>query len=188
MLNDSENGVHEIWEEQPREAQRISLDEIHDKGRRVESRRRRWKTVGTAFFILLVSENSVEVVWPGQNVMERAGDLLIVAALFYISYEYRKYARVASSPEGPGLTNCVEFYRAHLTYERNLARQSSRYLLPFLPGVTLSLLSGVIDEGLPMARLIGIAAVGVALFLGIAWWNAHTARKLQKEIDALDAR
>jgi hypothetical protein len=186
MLNDSENEVHEIWGEQPRETRRITLDEIQAEARRAETRRRWLKTVGTAFFILLVIENCMEAVWPGQNIMERAGDLLIVAALFYIYYEYRKYARVASMPEGLGRTNCLEFYRAHLTYERNLARQSSRYLLPFVPGVTLSLLSGVVDDGVPPARLIGIAIIGVALFLGIAWWNGRAVRKLQKEIDALE--
>ena len=188
MLNEFENEVHLMWEEQPREAKPISLDEIHAKARRAETRRRQWKPVGTIFFILLVIENSVEAIWPGQNMLERVGDLLIVAALFYIFFEYRKYARIASRPEGPGLANCVDFYRAHLTYERNLARQSSRYLLPFVPGVTLSLLNGMIGEVIPTARLIGIAASGVTLFLGIAWWNAHTARRLQREIDALDAR
>ena len=84
MLNESENDVHMMWEEQPREAKRISLDEIHAKARRAETRRRQWKPVGTIFFILLVIENSVEAIWPGQNMMERVGDLLIVAALFYI--------------------------------------------------------------------------------------------------------
>lgn len=177
-----------MWEEQPRETQRISLDEVHEKALRSETRRRQWKTVGTAFFILLVIENSVEAIWPGQNMMERAGDILIVAALFYVFYEYRKYARVASRPEGLGRANCVEFYRAHLTYERNLARQSSRYLLPFVPGITLSLLNGMIGEAVSSARLIGIAAAGVTLFLGISWWNAQTARKLQREIDALATR
>jgi hypothetical protein len=35
--------------------------------------------------------------------------------------------------------------------------------------------------------MMGVVAFGVALFLGIAWWNAYTARKLQREIGALDA-
>jgi hypothetical protein len=185
MMNESENEVHVMWEEQPREAKRISLDEIHAKARRAETRRRQWKPVATVFFVLLVIENSVEAIWPGPNMMERVGDMLIVAALFYIFQEYRKYARIASRPEGPGLSNCVEFYRAHLTYERNLARQSRRYLLPFVPGVTLSLLNGAGGGTVPPSRRFGIAALGVTLFLGIAWWNAQTARKLQREIDAL---
>ena len=30
------------------------------------------------------------------------------------------------------------------------------------------------------------AVFGVALFLGVGWLNAHTARKRQRDIDALD--
>lgn len=188
MTNDSENDVHRVWENQPRDPQRISLDAIHANAQRLETRTQRWRIVGATLMILLVISNTVEAVWPRQSILERTGDLLTVAALVYISYQYRKYARIASRPDARGVTNCVEFYRAHLTYERNLARQSSRYLLPFVPGVALSILHGVFEDGLPTARLIGFAALGVALFLGVAWWNVHTARKLQREIDALDVR
>ena len=38
-----------------------------------------------------------------------------------------------------------------------------------------------------LARAIAIIALRIALFLGAAWWNTHTADKLQDEIDALDA-
>ena len=69
--------------------------------------------------------------------------------------------------------------------QRDLASDSKGYLLPFVPGVTLSLLSGNL-QGLPAFRMMGVVAFGVALFLGIAWWNAYTARKLQREIDAID--
>lgn len=55
-----------------------------------------------------------------------------------------------------------------------------------MPGVALSLFGGGLEER-PASHMIAIAAFGVALFLGIAWWNAYTARKLQNEIDALDA-
>ena len=185
MPNDSENSVHRIWEDQPRERQQIPLEEIHTKAQRFETRTQRRKTIGTAMFILLVISNTVEVLLPGQNIMERTGDSLTLSALFYIAYEYRKHASFAWRPERLGLTNCIEFYRARLIHERDLARQSGRYLLPFVPGVGLSVLSGLLDEAVPASRLILFAALGVVLFLGVAWWNAHTARKLQEEIDVL---
>ena len=185
MPNDSKSLAHRIWEDQPRERQQILLEEIHAKAQRFETRMQRRKTIGPALFILLVISNTVEVLWPGQNIMERTGDFLTLAALFYIAYEYRKHARFAWRPERLALTNCVEFYRARLTHERDLARQSRRYLLPFVPGIGLSVLSGVLDEAVPASRLIVFAALGASLFLGIAWWNAHTARKLQEEMDAL---
>src|SRR5437867_3795837 len=65
MVNDSENHILELWEEQPREAQQISLDEIHAKAQRFETRIRRWRTVGTPLIVLLMISNTVESVWPG---------------------------------------------------------------------------------------------------------------------------
>ena len=187
MASNPETDIHTLWQEQPAETQPISLDEIRTRAQRFETKTRRWRNVGAPLVILLVISNAVEVVWPGQHILERTGDLLTIAAFLYISYEYRKHRRLASMPEGVTLTSCIDVYRAQLTHERNLARQSGRYVLPFVPGVTLSLLGRRVFEGLPTPRTIGVAAFGVALFLGIAWWNAHTARKLQREIDVLDA-
>ncbi len=59
------------------------------------------------------------------------------------------------------------------------------FLLPFLPGMALAVF-GSAFESRPTSQLIAIIVLGVALFLGVAWWNAHTARKLQNEIDTLD--
>jgi hypothetical protein len=187
MGNDPGTDIQTLWQKQPREPQRISLDEIRAKAEHFEINTRRWRTVGRAVVILLVIINVFEIMWPGQDIVERAGDLLTLGAFLYIWYEYRKHARIASRPEGLGLTNCVDFYRAALSHERNLAQQSRRYLLPFVPGVTLSLLGGVLDEAVPTARKIGVAALGVGLFLGVGWLNAHTARKLQRDIDTLEA-
>jgi hypothetical protein len=48
-------------------------------------------------------------------------------------------------------------------------------------------LFGVGLEDRPTSHIIALVAFSVALFLGVAWWNAHTARKLQNELDGLDA-
>jgi hypothetical protein len=62
-----------------------------------------------------------------------------------------------------------------------------RYLLPFVPGVTLSLLHGVIGERLTTPHRIGVVVVGIAVFVGVAWVNARTTRRVRREIDAIDA-
>jgi hypothetical protein len=36
-----------------------------------------------------------------------------------------------------------------------------------------------------MAHRIGVVVAGVAVFLGVAWVNARSKRKLQREIDAI---
>ena len=76
--------------------------------------------------------------------------------------------------------------RAELVRQRDLAGDSWGYLLPFVPGVTLSLLGGALQQR-PASQVIALAVFGLALFLAVAWLNAFTARKRQMEIDALDA-
>jgi len=51
----------------------------------------------------------------------------------------------------------------------------------------LSLLHGVIGEGLTTVHRIGVVVVGIALFAGVAWVNARATQKLQREIDAISA-
>jgi hypothetical protein len=183
MTNDSED-IHNLWQAQPKGAQRVPPEVVRAKAERLETKTRRWRRVGAAVLIVLLIASSVEILWPGQDIVERTGDSLTLAALLYIAYEYRKYGR--SRPER-GQTSCVEFYRAQLTYERNLAQQSWRFLLPFIPGIALSISGGVLDEGIRASQRISIVVLAVALFLGVAWLNAHTARKYQKEIDAVEA-
>jgi hypothetical protein len=140
--------------------------------------------VSAPFFILVLIVEAWQV-WRGEEMLERAGDLLTIAAFVYIAYRYRKH-RLAAPPVALGRTNCLEFYRAELLRQRDLSRDSFAYLLPFVPGVFLALFGSGFEDR-PTSHIIGIVAFGVALFLGVAWWNAYTARKLQNEIDGLDA-
>ena len=162
----------------------MPLSEIRTKAERLDTKTRRWNAVGAVSIVLLVIAE-VWQVWINAELLERTGDVLTIAALLYIAYRYRTHHRAPRSA-ALGITNCVEFYRAELVRQRDVASDSRGYLLPFVPGVTLSLLAGNL-QGLPTLRMIGVAAFGVALFLGIAWWNAYAARTLQREIDALDA-
>jgi hypothetical protein len=180
-----ETEIEKAWQQQPRDAARIPVEDIRAKAERFDARVRWWRNVGASVVTLAVIAEVAQVWW-GRDVIERTGDLLTIAAFLYIAYEYRKYARAA--PDGLGRTSCVDFYRAQLVYERDLAGQSIRYLLPFVPGVALSLLHGVIGEGLTTVHRTGVVVVGIALFVGVAWVNAHTTRKLQREIDAIEAR
>jgi hypothetical protein len=84
-----------------------------------------------------------------------------------------------------GRTNCVEFYRAELVRQRDLSKEGWGYLLPFVPGISLAILDGMLEDR-PAGHRIVLVLLGVTLFLGIAGWNAHTARKLENEIRALD--
>jgi hypothetical protein len=184
MASNTDTHLHRLWQEQARDARTTPLGEIQAKAEQLDTTTRRWNAVGALTIILMVIAEAWQV-WVNEELLERTGDTLTIAALLYVAYRYRAHRR-APRPAALGSTTCVEFYRAELVRQRDLASDSRAFLMPFVPGVTLSLLAGNL-EGFPTFRLIGVAAFGVAMFLGIAWWNAYTSRKRQREIDALDA-
>ena len=162
----------------------MPVDDIRTKAERLDLRTRVWRTFTVLLFILLVIVETVQV-WIQEAPLERAGDSLTIAALLYVAYRYRRHW-MAAPPVTLGTTNSVEFYRGELTRQRDLSKDSWGFLLPFVPGVTLALFGRGLGEQ-SLGQTIVIIVHGVALFLGVAWWNAYTARKLQKEIDAIDA-
>lgn len=174
--------VLSLWMAQPRPAQAVRLDDIRARAERLERKTRRWRVVTTLLFVLLLIVEAWQV-WMDEEVLERAGDLLTIAAFVYVAYRFRKYGSTASAAT-LGSSNCVEFYRAELLRQRDLSSDSRGFVLPFVPGVALALFGGGFSDR-PLAQMIAIAAFGVALFVGVALWNAYTTRRLQAEIDSL---
>jgi hypothetical protein len=184
MEGNADTEILRLWHQEAREEQIMPLEDIRTKAEGLDAKTRRWRVVTPVLFILLLIVEGWQV-WRENEILERAGDLLTMAALVYVAYRFRKY-RLAVPPVALGGTNCVDFYRAELVRQRDLSKDSWGYLLPFVPGVALALFGGGFADR-PTSQLVAIALSGVALFLGTAWWNAHTARTLQNDIDALDA-
>jgi hypothetical protein len=173
-----------LWQLQEREEQIMPLDDIRTKAQHLDARTRRSQFVTGALCLLLVIVEGWQV-WRGVDPLERTGDLLTIAAFVYVAYRFRKF-RLAAPPIALGRTNGADFCRAELLRQRDLSKDSWGYLLPFVPGVALALVAGGVPSR-PASQTIALVAAGVTLFLGIAWWNAYVARRLQNEIDALDA-
>jgi hypothetical protein len=184
MNGNADTEILRLWQQEAGEEQLMPLDEIRTKAERLDTKTRRWHVFTLGLVLLLLIEGALEV-WIQEGMLEKAGDLLLMAALVYVAFRYRKQ-RLPAPPVALGSTNCVDFYRAELRRQRDLSKDSWGYLLPFVPGVALALLDGGL-EARSTSQLIALVAGGVMLFISIAWWNAHTARKLQREIDAFDA-
>jgi hypothetical protein len=184
MDNNSDVDVWQLWQAQASEERPMPLDDIRSKAERLERNTRRSRVATAVLFTLLLIKGAVEV-WIQEGILEKAADLLLMAALVYTAYRYRKQ-RLAAPPVALGRTNCVDFYRAELLRQRDLSQDSWGFLLPFVPGLALALLDGVL-EARTTGQLIALVVCGVALFAGVVWWNAYTVRRLQREIDALDA-
>jgi hypothetical protein len=180
-MNEPDHDIQRLWHEQPREEQPMAIEEIRSRAKWNERKVRRWNIFTAVVIVLVIAVESWQV-WRETFLPERVGDLLSMAALIYVAYQFRGYA-AQSMPGGLGLTSSVDFYRQQLAHQRDLADHPWRYLVLFIPGVSLSLLGRSFDR--PVEQTAMVVAFGVALFLTVAWVNRRTARRLQHEIDQL---
>ncbi len=181
-MTDREQEARRLWRGQAREEYQMSVENIRAKAERLEQRVRSLNIATAGLFAAVIS---VEM-WQmsrSTELLERVGDLLTIAAFVYAAFRFRGSVAVQSMPAGLGLTGSVHFYRDQLVRRRDLSSHPWRFLLPFVPGVSLSLLGGALDG--PPAWTATVAFAGVTLFLLVAWWEKRRASRLQEEIDGL---
>jgi hypothetical protein len=174
--------VQQLWHEQPREEHAMSINEIRERAQRFERRVRR-NNILTALLIVVIVAVELRQISVEPELLERVGDSLTIAAFVYLAYWYRRHALGQTAPAGPAMTQSVDFYREQLARQRDLSEHPWGYLLPFVPGIGLSLFGRALDRS--PAQNAAIAVFAVALFIGTAWWHKRSARRLQREIDEL---
>jgi len=125
------------------------------------------------------------IVLNGPGVAARAGAVLILFATAYVVYRLRHDGSASGMPDALALTSCVEFHRTQLLRQRDLLRSVWRwYLFPFVPGLLVMLMGRAATDP---SRAIRATLISAVVFLGIGWLNERAARRLDREIEALDA-
>ena len=119
----------------------------------------------------------------------RLGSGLIIAATLYMMYQLHKRGAAKTVPAALGLGTCLDFHRRELERQRDLSRDVWKwYLLPFVPGllafVAVPAMQVPPDKWLRTVPFILLCAV---VFYGIGRLNQRAARRLQRQIDELDA-
>jgi len=181
-MDESPRDVHRVWQQQPREENRMSVNDVRAKAERLEQRVRGWKITGGLLIAVVIGAEAWQI-WTPNPLLERTGDLLTIAALIYMAYWFRRYAPIEARPGVLGRTASVDFYRARLERHRDLANHPWRYLAVFIPGVALSLFGRVGER--TVEQNAAIAVIGVLLFVTVAWVIRRTGRQMQGELDEL---
>lgn len=168
----------------------MSLTDIHERASRFQTRVH-WRNAieyGAAA-IVVFAFTGIAIVTPDWGI--RAAAALISAGVAYICWKLATIAGAATKADG---VNWADFHRAELVRQRDATASVWRwYLGPLLPGMVAFLLASAASstEDIPLIARIGFFALGVAwvsaVFFGIAHINKRTSRKLQEEIDKLDA-
>jgi hypothetical protein len=184
MANDRGPDLGQMWRQQPREKDEMKLEHIRTRADELDRRVTRWRVWGGVVLVLLVAKNVWEV-WIDTDVLERTGDLLLLFALVYLVLRFRGYMRPDAAPETLGLASCVEHYRSRLTGLHDVSRDSWKWMLPFVPGIGLNLLGGLLETR-SAAQVVLLIVAGIATFAVVLWMNARTARQLERELASLE--
>ena len=181
-MSERDTDMQRLWHEQPRKERKMSIDEIRQRAQQFEQRTRRWNVM-TAVLLVAIVGVELRQISIEPELLERVGDSLTIAAFVYLAYWYRRYTLGQTAPAGPATTQSIDFYRQQLIRQRDMSSHSWGYLLPFVPGVALSVFGKALDRS--PEQNVAIAVLAVTLFVGVAWWHRRSARQLQREIDEL---
>lgn len=124
----------------------------------------------------------------------RIGALLIITAALYISWKLHKIGGASKPTDLTSGQSLASYHRDALVRQRDALRSVWRwYLLPFVPGMLVFTLGTTLETAseVPLTASLATGAISLvfmsALLYGIHALNIHTAKKLDTEIDTLDA-
>ena len=161
----------------------MDVSAVRERARQFNRRTQRWNTFTLVLFPVMIAANAFQIWWHLGEVVNQAGNALQIAALLYVGYWFYRTGGLGATTPGQSHEPCLDAYRRQLIAQRDLGAAPWRWMLPFVPGVGLGLL-GRAGERSPV-QVAALIAVGVALFAGIALFNAWSARRLQRELDLL---
>jgi hypothetical protein len=182
--------TQEIWQLQALEAPRVSAAYMRyrarDLARRTQIRRGVSYAIGVPGVLYIAWYCSRYFLHRPVMV---AGLVLILLPLVYVTFRLQRLASAAQVPEDAGVLDSLSFCRRELVRQRDARRGYwRRVLLPVLPGLITLLASFVLElSPIPWA-LVAIEAI---IIIGApsltAVFQEWSARRLQREIDALDS-
>jgi hypothetical protein len=183
MANDHEPDVGQMWRQQPQSGHALSPEEIRTRAHDLDARVHRWRMVSGLTLALLLAKNVWEI-WVDTDLLERAGDSMLAVGLVYVVYRFARHART-NAPSTLGRASCVEHYRAQLVRQYELSRDGWKFILPFAPGIGL-IVFGRAWQGRPASQVAILILIALVMFAGVLWVIARGARKLEREIAAID--
>lgn len=164
-----------------------TLDDVRRRAQRFSSRislRNAKEYVAGAVVIPVIL---AEIVRGGFNGLVDVGHVLLIAGCSYVLYRMHKWGAARTLPSDFGMVDALSFHRAEIVRQRDLLTSVWRwYLLPFMPGMVVTLVGRAVQFPALWSRALGTLVGALALAVFIGWMNRRAAARLQRDIDALD--
>jgi len=180
------NEMQNLWRNQPVEPIRMSAEDLRRKAQRFEAQLRRGFR-GLVILMILAAAGWVALLFLFPSTVHRIAITLTLAAYLYCLWQLYKRGSVRKVPTDPVSATCAA-YRQELVRHRDFSSSAwKQFMLPFVPGPAVFLMGSLVPEqGLVKAVVLTTALIVSPFVFGMPLLKKG-ARKLQREIDALDA-
>ncbi|HUA13727.1 MAG TPA: hypothetical protein VMG31_00410 [Verrucomicrobiae bacterium] len=183
-----ENPVQKIWQDQPVEGIKMSVEEIRRRAGKFE-RRIRWRNIREYVASLIAAVLLGYFSVTAHDLLSRITFGLFVAAMVWIVVQLHRKGSAKRLPEGVDSLTSLRLYRAELERQREVVSSVWWwYLAPLVPGFVVYTIGYAIKIPRPVAwaGLLLLDAIISAMFYGIWKMNMRAARCLQRMIDELN--
>lgn len=181
------NSVQELWQNQPVEVTKMSVEEIRRRAGKFE-RKIRWRNVREYVASLIAASLMGYFYFTAGDVGSRVTFALFIAAMLWIVIALHRMGSAKRTPVDMDTLTTQQFYRAEL--ERQLAVVKNVwwwYLAPMVPGMIGCTVAYVMKDHhrWTWGGLALMDGLFVAAFYGVWKLNMRAARCLQRMINDL---
>ncbi len=189
MTERENNSVLELWQSQPVEGVKMSVEEIRKRANKFENKivRRNRREIVSCF---IVSALFLYFLVDTPYLVFRISYGMFILAMIWIAIQIRRKGAVNSLPVELGASSSLQFFRAELERHRDVLKNVwPWYLAPMLPGYIMMSIGYAITfpQRVRWFGVIAFDVFSILLFIGIWKMNARAARCVQRSIDELDA-
>ena len=187
MSNSPNPSIQQLWQCQPVEGKKMSIEEIRTRAAKFE-KKIMWRNIreyaGSAIAAGLLTSFLVK----SHDVLFQIACGLMIAGLAYMAYQLHRRTSPRSLPGDLGAANSLQFHRSELERQMDFLKHIWRwYLWPLVPGLAAFSLTTVVhgrEHPLPIVLVNSLFAFSLILVWRL---NAYAVRCLQRRIDELQA-
>ncbi len=186
-MNEVENPVQKLWQDQPVEGIKMSVEEIRRRAGKFERRIRR-RNLREYVASLLAAGLFVYFFATSHDLLQRVTFVLFFAAMLWIVVALHRKGSAKTMPDGVDTLTGLRFYRAELERQHEVVKGMWRwYLAPMVPGFVVYTIGHALKVPHP-AAWAGLALMDVivaGMFYFVWRMNMKAARCLERTIEEL---
>ncbi len=184
-----ENPAQKLWQDQPVEGMKMSVEAVRLRAGKFERRiARRNLRESVASAVVIIAFGYFFVTAP--NILLRITWGLFIAGMIWLTVQLRRKGSPRTMPEDLGAATSVSFFRSELERQRDLLKNVwPSHLGPLVPGYVALNLAWAFAPPRPTSwmTILVLDLFFVAIFFGVWKLNQRAARCLQRSIDEVSA-